>query len=212
MKPMNNEAVFFVRQELERRNKEKFATYWKDTEERVRNDREIMNNTTSLPKSYIEKAKEKAKEKIKTNGTIGVISTKGIGGFSAGAGMAESQTAEGKLKSCGIVMFCPSFGVVAEVTGSLQKMVSTSELNSGISASTCVNGTGTLVAGVTGSVCTTNFDSSNMDIKNRKSGIKHLSDYADVGNYTATGGVALGVALGADVSFCPQLTICSAPK
>jgi hypothetical protein len=91
-------------------------------------------------------------------------------------------------------------------------MVSTSELNSGISASSCVNGSGSAVVGATGSVCTTMYDSSGMDLKNGKTGIKTFNDYKNVDNYTGSVGPAVGVALGSDVSFCPQITICSTPK
>uniref|UniRef100_UPI001D1725C2 RHS repeat-associated core domain-containing protein n=1 Tax=Acinetobacter sp. CFCC 11171 TaxID=1775558 RepID=UPI001D1725C2 len=153
-----------------------------------------------------------AKENVKTTGTIGEFSTKAIGGFSGAVGLADSQTADGKNKKCGIAYICPSFGAAVEVTGSIQKLVSTSELSSGISASTCVNGAAGALVGAKGSVCTTNFDSSGIDLKNRTTGIKSPKDYASVDNYTGTAGPAIGVALGADVSFCPQITICSAPK
>ncbi|MDR0235377.1 RHS repeat-associated core domain-containing protein [Acinetobacter sp.] len=153
-----------------------------------------------------------AKENIKTSGTIGTFSTKAIGGFSGAVGLANSETLDGKVKKCGLVFVCPSFGAVVQVTGSVQKMVSTSELNSGISASSCVNGSGSAVVGATGSVCTTMYDSSGMDLKNGKTGIKTFNDYKNVDNYTGSVGPAVGVALGSDVSFCPQITICSTPK
>lgn len=153
-----------------------------------------------------------AKENVNTTGTIGEFSTKAIGGFSGAVGLADSQTTDGKNKKCGIAYICPSFRAAVEVTGSIQKLVSTSELSSGISASTCVNGAAGALVGAKGSVCTTNFDSSGIDLKNRTTGIKSPKDYASVDNYTGTAGPAIGVALGADVSFCPQITICSAPK
>ena len=70
-------------------------------------------------------------------------------GADVSVGFVGSKTNNGKVKSCGLVSFCPSAGAIVQATGGVHKLYSSGEYNSGISASACA----TAAAGVGGAIC-----------------------------------------------------------
>ena len=145
----------------------------------------------------------------RTEGTVGGFILKFLGGFDGLAVSAYSKTDDNKLKSCKLVSLCPSIGPVAQATGNVQKLYSAGEMNSGISVSTCATVVGGAAIGVTGSNCTTIFDSSSIK---ENFGFKTPTELYDLKNQTVTVGGVAGAGLGYSGSICPQITICSVPK
>lgn len=137
------------------------------------------------------------------------MTLKAVGGFDISAGKVSSKTIDNKTKQCAVVFFCPAAGAVLQASGNLQKVYSSGEFNTGLSVSTCINGAAGAVAGATGSVCTTIFDSSGMK---KNLGFKTPSELLSLENQTISAGGSLGAGGGVSGSICPQLNICSTPK